>query len=190
MKLKKCLLILPLIFFCTLVFSETSWADFLYKGYVTKTEDQFFLKDEYTNKDFLVSSRLISVWEKIKTLETGDYISGFAYAEVEDRIYIRSIDSAGLKKVLGLWVSGKYIVQFEDFNNVNFWNLASNGVSGPFHFSYYITQGDDGNWKVLFADDERTMIASLVCITDLHIRLSFFDLNTGAPSQVYDLERP
>lgn len=101
-----------------LLLSNTSWSAPI-EGLVLRSSQGVFLRSSQATTQTIIKAANEEATEALSKLDTGDFISGDGViADDGSAISITSIDYVGLKKILGLWLGEKDVVNFANFTDL------------------------------------------------------------------------
>lgn len=130
---------------------------------------------------FVTSTELLE--DQVSQLKTGDYLSGqFAY-NPSTRIYsLVTIETMGLRALLGLWSDSELNFDFISFSSLKITALSSADgwkKNQVVSFRYTLLPGDVvGEWTLLLANDRDSYYATAQ-ISTRRISLELYDSETG-----------
>lgn len=121
-------------------------------GYVTISNGEYFITEG--TRQTRLAPLTAAVKSALLKLKTHDFISGTI--EVVGKSYIlHTVDSVGLRRLLGLWQSGGTVIEFSNFHAMKF--LTQDTVE----YMYTLTPDVGANWKVFLTDQSSVTLGAL-----------------------------
>jgi len=119
-------------------------------------------------------------------LSTGDLLA--ATGEYSGSTFVvTSVDFVGLQELLGVWLSGNNMVNFESFTSVKA-HLSTMKKPLSFSMTYSLSPGETNSWRVFFSDKNDVLLGSLTLKKNT-AALQFIDAETGETSKVIELRK-
>jgi hypothetical protein len=122
----------------------------------------------------------------LSRLKTGDLLSGTGDIS-NDVFVVNSVDFVGLKELLGVWLAGNNVMDFQSFSSVKA-HLTADNRPVTLSMKYSITPGEENEWRVFFSDSDEIQLATLFLKKNT-AALQFIDSQTGELSKVIELKK-
>lgn len=121
-------------------------------GYVTILNGEYYITEG--PRQTRLAPLTATVKSSLLKLKTHDFISG-TVEEVGKSYILHSVDSVGLRRLLGLWQSGGTVIEFSNFHAMKF--LTQDTVE----YMYTLTPDVGANWKVFLTDHNSVTLGAL-----------------------------
>lgn len=121
-------------------------------GYVTISNGDYYITEG--SRQTRLAPLTAVVQSALLKLKTHDFISG-TIEEVGKSYILHSVDSVGLRRLLGLWQSGGTVIEFSNFHAMKF--LTQDTVE----YMYTLTPDVGPNWKVFLTDHSSVTLGAL-----------------------------
>lgn len=145
-------------------------------GYVVIEDGLYHLIEAANQRRTRLAALTATVKNSLSKLKTHDYIAGTA--ELVGQSYIlHSVDSVGLRRILGIWQSGNTMIEFQSFNALKFLNKVST------EYMYTLTPDSGSNWKVFLTDDNSVTLGAIRMNSLTHpneMTFELFDSSSGS----------
>ncbi|MCC7405378.1 MAG: hypothetical protein IT288_13350 [Bdellovibrionales bacterium] len=163
-----------------------------FEGVVSRVEQTgTYLKVSGLGKEYLVYTRNTHVMNDLRALEAGDYLSAKGLFNYNNsQVEITAIEFVGLKKLLGLWRTGKWeIFDFKNFSNLDLYQPARTRTLNTVelrNLRYTVAPLNGPTWSIYIVDSNSVDVGSLN-VTGNSIQIQLFDPDTGAVARTINL---
>lgn len=181
--------------------TASAWAGQFLSGTVFVKGENIYLNAMISPNSEPVTIRIAPRTEVVKDvlnkLDTGDFLSGGFEMDAANKLYwLDTVESVGLRSLLGSWYEASTLFRFESFNRlrvVSSVNLIEGGVfssrihSKDFNYSLSPSAGER-NW-IAFLSDRQTTYFSTIENFGSNIRIKMYDTDSGKLIRVHNLSR-
>jgi hypothetical protein len=140
-----------------------------------------------------------SITSDLNKLKTGDGLVARGAIDANGRsLNIQSIESVGLRELLGSWHGPqREVFEFADFSRLNLYapgpvggESSKESADGPTAGHYhYVLAPEAGRGYSIFMSDNTTVHLGSIVVTDAIVHLTVFDSKTGQISESISLKR-
>lgn len=178
-----------------LLTQSMSFGSSRFSGVIEKTTGGVFLRsvDEATSQTYIAKYQQGDLRETFNKLSTGDFVIGSGNLNSDKRVlYVDSIESVGLQKILGRWKNKENILEFKSFSELQVYSFSAIGSSGngnlPNELRYSIAPGKVDDWTIFMSNQDATVLGSLSLNSDVAV-LKIYNPDNGEPMKVLRLNR-
>lgn len=153
------------------------------KGYLVLESDPYRFVEADTLKSYKLRISTEAAKAAVTKLNNFDGISGVATKYDEETLLLESVEFVGLRRLLGKWKSPDELVQFIDYNRMQF-------SIGPkeLRMSYALSPGVGDTWRIFVSAQDAVLLGSLE-VRDETARIQIFDSETGSILKILPLTR-
>lgn len=193
--------ILVFVLFFTFLFSTSAHSSQLIVGTIFVDGQDFYLNArlaaESQPRQIRIVARTEAVKDVLEKLSTGDFLSGGFEYDTNNRLYwLDTVESVGLRSLLGSWYEEGTLFRFESFNRLRVLSsvasleggiFSSRIYSKDFNYSLSPSSGDRA-WIAFLSDRQSTYYSTLENFA-LSIRIKMYDADSGKLMKVHNLTR-
>lgn len=193
--------IIIFVLLASFFFTVSSQAGQFLNGTIFLKGENIYLNASLSSDSEPVSIRIAPRTEMVKEvlnkLNTGDYLSGGFEMDAANRLYwLDTVESVGLRSLLGSWYEAGTLFRFESFNRlriVSSVNVIEGGVfssriqSKDFNYSLSPSDGER-NWIAFLSDRQTTYYSTIENFGSI-IRIKLYDTDSGNLIKVHNLSR-
>jgi hypothetical protein len=183
---RNCLKIFGLVMFISNITFVSQLQAMQLSGYFSSVSGRSYLITFDRSKKIEIRPFNTQAAVHLSRLKTGDLLAGTGDVS-NDVFVINSIDFVGLKELLGVWLAGNNIMDFQSFSSVKA-HLTSDNRPVTLNMKYSITPGEENEWHVFFSDNDEVQLATLTLKKNT-AALQFIDSQTGDLSKVIELKK-
>lgn len=155
-------------------------------GFFTNFSGQYSLTTIDQGKKITLRAFNTQTTADLSRLKTGDLLS--ASGEYSGDVFVVThVDFVGLRELLGVWLSGNNIMNFQSFTNVTA-HLINLDKPVSVSMTYSLSPGETNSWRIYFSD-KNDIILGTITIKKNTAALQFVDTETGEMSKVIELKK-
>jgi hypothetical protein len=197
-KLKTALLSFLVIFLCAHTIQAASSATFA--GFVEKTASGVFIRSTDASQSRIsIIGVPFELRELFSKLSSGDFVTGSGTLQGGSQsMFIESIETVGLQKIIGRWTNKENILVFKSFSELQVSTNPADkdaGASQQNNFGteksnlrYSLAPGQTDDWTIFMSNQDATVLGSLSVDANVAV-LKIYNPDTGKPMKVLRLNK-
>lgn len=166
------------------------------QGVINMRGDQAFIRIRQAREPMPLHGMTQDLVVDLQKMREGDFIVGRGEILTDRKIIaLESIETVGLRQILGTWRSANWnVFEFKDFNRLTLYTAqaapahSTPRVTAKRQMSYTLAPGNGDSWSIFMADKQGVQIGELRFGTGARrMNMTLYDYDTGRITQRLEL---